>query len=111
MIRRPPRSTLFPYTTLFRSCIAAGALDLESLDAPEAGRDLLREPIGQVCIGRVGRQVVEVQHRDTVRSHLGRAPGVSVSRAARRWGALGALGGGTGVRRHDAKLHDESKRA
>src|SRR2546421_5561448 len=25
MIRRPPRSTLFPYTTLFRSSIAAGA--------------------------------------------------------------------------------------
>src|SRR5256884_793117 len=24
MIRRPPRSTLFPYTTLFRSRIAAG---------------------------------------------------------------------------------------
>src|SRR2546422_5825461 len=23
MIRRPPRSTLFPYTTLFRSCCAA----------------------------------------------------------------------------------------
>src|SRR5258705_7170980 len=22
MIRRPPRSTLFPYTTLFRSCVA-----------------------------------------------------------------------------------------
>src|SRR3712207_7239465 len=27
MIRRPPRSTLFPYTTLFRSAGAAGALD------------------------------------------------------------------------------------
>src|SRR3712207_7559117 len=26
MIRRPPRSTLFPYTTLFRSHIAAGRL-------------------------------------------------------------------------------------
>src|SRR2546430_8751397 len=26
MIRRPPRSTLFPYTTLFRS-VCAGALD------------------------------------------------------------------------------------
>src|SRR2546421_2179278 len=27
MIRRPPRSTLFPYTTLFRSCIVlTGAL-------------------------------------------------------------------------------------
>src|SRR3712207_6972206 len=25
MIRRPPRSTLFPYTTLFRSATAAGA--------------------------------------------------------------------------------------
>src|SRR3712207_8058036 len=25
MIRRPPRSTLFPYTTLFRSCPPAGA--------------------------------------------------------------------------------------
>src|SRR2546425_8947877 len=24
MIRRPPRSTLFPYTTLFRSCIYYG---------------------------------------------------------------------------------------
>src|SRR5256885_14024777 len=26
MIRRPPRSTLFPYTTLFRSMIAVGPL-------------------------------------------------------------------------------------
>src|SRR5260221_6423032 len=26
MIRRPPRSTLFPYTTLFRSCQGAFAL-------------------------------------------------------------------------------------
>ena len=24
MIRRPPRSTLFPYTTLFRSCVLIG---------------------------------------------------------------------------------------
>src|SRR2546430_7259932 len=24
MIRRPPRSTLFPYTTLFRSCLGQG---------------------------------------------------------------------------------------
>src|SRR5687768_18301671 len=27
MIRRPPRSTLFPYTTLFRSGLAGGAVD------------------------------------------------------------------------------------
>src|SRR3712207_7924935 len=29
MIRRPPRSTLFPYTTLFRSSISTGALALD----------------------------------------------------------------------------------
>ena len=28
MIRRPPRSTLFPYTTLFRSLLAAESADL-----------------------------------------------------------------------------------
>src|SRR2546428_2654357 len=31
MIRRPPRSTLFPYTTLFRSMKAASALALPIL--------------------------------------------------------------------------------
>src|SRR5256885_13142683 len=28
MIRRPPRSTLFPYTTLFRSAIGRAAIDV-----------------------------------------------------------------------------------
>src|SRR5258706_2892190 len=32
MIRRPPRSTLFPYTTLFRSIVAAGAAAIRSVD-------------------------------------------------------------------------------
>src|SRR2546426_7830679 len=27
MIRRPPRSTLFPYTTLFRSCVLTGGYE------------------------------------------------------------------------------------
>src|SRR2546422_5940098 len=31
MIRRPPRSTLFPYTTLFRSLARSGCVDLELL--------------------------------------------------------------------------------
>src|SRR2546427_7884177 len=30
MIRRPPRSTLFPYTTLFRSDLAAGVASLRA---------------------------------------------------------------------------------
>src|SRR5256885_11126806 len=42
MIRRPPRSTLFPYTTLFRSL---GWLDLQK------GRHTL----SFVCVGRDGR--------------------------------------------------------
>src|SRR5260370_29966291 len=31
MIRRPPRSTLFPYTTLFRSDVAGAPVTLERL--------------------------------------------------------------------------------
>src|SRR3712207_6851440 len=33
MIRRPPRSTLFPYTTLFRS--AEGVQDMKTIPPPE----------------------------------------------------------------------------
>src|SRR2546430_13112393 len=32
MIRRPPRSTLFPYTTLFRSMVNLGGADIRTLD-------------------------------------------------------------------------------
>src|SRR5256885_4096733 len=36
MIRRPPRSTLFPYTTLFRSCqLMGGTIDMK--DNPGGG--------------------------------------------------------------------------
>src|SRR5438552_13672988 len=37
MIRRPPRSTLFPYTTLFRSLYQGGVLhDLGKIAIPDA---------------------------------------------------------------------------
>src|SRR3712207_7798971 len=40
MIRRPPRSTLFPYTTLFRSANATGLTPSpEGLGFPPAGAD------------------------------------------------------------------------
>src|SRR3712207_6871942 len=39
MIRRPPRSTLFPYTTLFRSLRGAGAAPVDAEEgAADAGR-------------------------------------------------------------------------
>src|SRR5260221_5974001 len=42
MIRRPPRSTLFPYTTLFRSRDRAGGLAREL-----RGRHLARDPVAR----------------------------------------------------------------
>src|SRR2546430_11341594 len=53
MIRRPPRSTLFPYTTLFRSR-ACRELDVETVAVyPEADRESLhvRFADDDVCIG------------------------------------------------------------
>src|SRR3712207_7178273 len=41
MIRRPPRSTLFPYTTLFRSQGTRFRSDLAKVLHPVAGRSLL----------------------------------------------------------------------
>src|SRR2546427_11119268 len=44
MIRRPPRSTLFPYTTLFRS--------LSHQDRDRVGRDGVARPCGSEGQGR-----------------------------------------------------------
>src|SRR3712207_9555428 len=44
MIRRPPRSTLFPYTTLFRSVVHSQ--DLRKLLPIEAAVDALEEVFG-----------------------------------------------------------------
>src|SRR2546430_2433942 len=47
MIRRPPRSTLFPYTTLFRSALLA-LLALEGCGRGPAGKPGLQGPLGPV---------------------------------------------------------------
>src|SRR2546429_4014185 len=44
MIRRPPRSTLFPYTTLFRSIVTSHMRMHGAVDAP--------------CVRRIGTSVV-----------------------------------------------------
>src|SRR5256886_8467544 len=52
MIRRPPRSTLFPYTTLFRSyapldeALARAVVDLSGRSYADVTLDLSRETIG-----------------------------------------------------------------
>src|SRR5688572_32295473 len=66
MIRRPPRSTLFPYTTLFRSC-GEGRHGLMHQHA-EAIHDCMAVRLGraqQICFQRV---VDDVRNRCGVRS-------------------------------------------
>src|SRR5574337_1362168 len=51
MIRRPPRSTLFPYTTLFRSCTSS----------PKAYKVLGREPNHLLWLSRSEEHTSELQ--------------------------------------------------
>src|SRR2546427_4922018 len=48
MIRRPPRSTLFPYTTLFRSRAYIGIHPAARLDHPWAGNVVDLCPVGSL---------------------------------------------------------------
>src|SRR5258708_23226535 len=47
MIRRPPRSTLFPYTTLFRSRLSRPAGNTRNSDAAQAGSAVAHRDLGQ----------------------------------------------------------------
>src|SRR5260370_9744684 len=70
MIRRPPRSTLFPYTTLFRSAWIHLAIDpLERVG--RGAVDVAREPHveAQSQIERDGRPRSE-EHTSELQSHL-----------------------------------------
>src|SRR3712207_6979825 len=58
MIRRPPRSTLFPYTTLFRSLAVLGARPAREHRGPRAR---LRRPAP-----RARAEVLHVRRRDLV---------------------------------------------
>src|SRR2546427_3384442 len=56
MIRRPPRSTLFPYTTLFRSnALTAGTGGFASLDEHQAAAARLGD--GVMLLGQAQQQV------------------------------------------------------
>src|SRR6266511_6430495 len=74
MIRRPPRSTLFPYTTLFRSSAAARS------PAPRAGGD-----------GVAGAACGHHRPRRAPRTRAARARDAGAGRARRggRWGGGG----------------------
>src|SRR3712207_9584754 len=60
MIRRPPRSTLFPYTTLFRSLLVVA-------EADQVQRAAADSALGHGVDQRV---VAPVRHPDLRRAHL-----------------------------------------
>src|SRR3989442_4116673 len=67
MIRRPPRSTLFPYTTLFRSSLAPEAADAELFGRLRAWRKRQAEaqsvPAYVVTLCRSEEHTSELQSR------------------------------------------------
>src|SRR5690606_39986150 len=71
MIRRPPRSTLFPYTTLFRST---------AFDRHPAGRAAV--PFRAAAAGRRAPQDRTVHQRARARGGLGAGRGRAVQAAA-----------------------------
>src|SRR5215204_4655703 len=71
MIRRPPRSTLFPYTTLFRSPI-------RRREAAQASADRL-DPCGERRIGLICEAVVVLDVVDTAAGEAFREVGEAIA--------------------------------
>src|SRR2546422_10440710 len=95
MIRRPPRSTLFPYTTLFRSrrAVARGARAHEPALPARAGAVLLARPLLEIVLHRGRRRAQD----------LGALLAAAAAQARRRRRARvagGAHGGARRPRRH-----------
>src|SRR3712207_8590632 len=71
MIRRPPRSTLFPYTTLFRSQLTAFFAErLRELEAPRGEAQEAQaspEPLGspETAVDATGRGDVPGAHNES----------------------------------------------
>src|SRR2546422_8627920 len=81
MIRRPPRSTLFPYTTLFRSCVISSARPPSRHAPPRFGST---SPTPGRCSGRV--QPYSLGHSDDPTHNLEplpRSPSDAAIRARR----------------------------
>src|SRR2546430_6760494 len=70
MIRRPPRSTLFPYTTLFRSMAAAVAHGLRNplaslRAAAQLARHRVESPVAREQLNAIVEQVDRLDRKST----------------------------------------------
>src|SRR2546422_1911713 len=72
MIRRPPRSTLFPYTTLFRSLPAAEARVHDRISQRLSAASRILDFLKPTLVERSGLVLVEVAPCDQERALLGR---------------------------------------
>src|SRR3712207_7588878 len=61
MIRRPPRSTLFPYTTLFRSHVPQRVHAVVAIVHEEPGRDVAEDPVSLVVAEVVGDRLPDAE--------------------------------------------------
>src|SRR5438132_9619893 len=78
MLRRPPRSTLFPYTTLFRSLRSWPRRSAGNARGAKSGRNLRRSPLQQAewscwttVVGIVpgGKRERSEEHTSELQSH------------------------------------------
>src|SRR5437588_8028725 len=73
MIRRPPSSTLFPYTTLFRSTDTATGYVLARLWDPNSGAVVASTPITLPPNGHIAKFLTELfrseEHTSELQSH------------------------------------------
>src|SRR3712207_9038101 len=70
MIRRPPRSTLFPYTTLFRSCWTVRAWDLgDRVDQFQQRRRTLGKRL-IYCLTELRQALERIHTRESERSSV-----------------------------------------
>src|SRR5258708_14452718 len=67
MIRRPPRSTLFPYTTLFRSYVPILRSTPARMTDPAVGASTCASG-SQVCSGKSGTLMAKDAHVEAPRS-------------------------------------------
>src|SRR3712207_9155199 len=101
MIRRPPRSTLFPYTTLFRSMVVGGVVgafgsnarlgksDLMVVEADESDRSFLMLTPSIAVVTNIDREHMDyyedmVDMRECFTNFVNKVPFYEIGRASCR---------------------------